>query len=95
MADTAQQENGVEVGRCPKNKGEELVIRRTSYREYPLLDVRVFVSDPDGPGKPTKKGVCGSRAMWAAALPVIQKALDEWDGAAADDLFGEGAGEKR
>ena len=60
-----------------KNATETIRVDRAEYQGKDLLDVRVWVTDPAGEEKPTKKGLCLRPATWRELLPAIQEALLE------------------
>ena len=60
-----------------KNATETIHVGPTTFQGKDLVDVRVWVADPAGEAKPTKKGLCLRPATWRELLPAIQAALSE------------------
>ena len=60
-----------------KNATETICVERTEYQGKDLVDVRVWITDPAGEEKPTKKGLCLRPVTWRELLPAIQEALPE------------------
>ena len=65
------------TGEIKKNATETIRVEPTTFQGKDLLDVRVWVTDPAGEEKPTKKGLCLRPATWRELLPAIQEALPE------------------
>jgi len=77
-----------EIARISKNSQEEVIVQLTKYKEYDLVDVRVWIKPLEGedgePGKPTKKGI----SLNPSILPELIEALKRADELYQDVLSG-------
>ncbi len=67
------------VGRFAKNSMEDVVVTLDSFRNIPLIDVRVYASftTPGDERKPTKKGISIKRELLPSLIEALQAASAE------------------
>ena len=57
----------------PKNKREEVRASFTEFNGHELVELRVYVADENGVGRPTKKGL----TLKVSYLPELKEAVDK------------------